>query len=133
MNVEFIHHDELKPPRRGWELRACNVSDDGDMISLWSQGTEGLVTLTSEVGAVARVPLDGVRFPAIGALPGGGFVIADRRVSIDRSSGTRSSTSSWVFNGDGELVIEGSLGDGISHLLTGPHGAIWVGYFDEGV
>ena len=38
-----------------------------------------------------------------------------------------------VVDAAGSVVAEGTLGDGINHLLTTPSGAIWVGYFDEGV
>ena len=132
MNLEFARHRELTPPRSDWELAACSVSDDGDAICLWVSGAGSVVTRTSDDAAVS-VSLDHVRFPAIGALPEGGFVITDTRLRVDPVSGARGSVSSWVFDGDGEVVAEGSLGDGIEHLLTTPGGAIWVGYFDEGV
>jgi hypothetical protein len=38
-----------------------------------------------------------------------------------------------VFTHEGELKREFLLGDGIRHLQTTQNGAIWTGYFDEGV
>ena len=38
-----------------------------------------------------------------------------------------------VFDADGSPVTEGTLGDGIAHVLSTPGGEVWVGYFDEGV
>jgi hypothetical protein len=74
-----------------------------------------------------------VHYPKIAGLPGGGWVVADTRVSVDSTTGHRRSISSWVFDAEGRLTEEGSLGDGIQHLLSTPAGHIWLGYFDEGV
>jgi hypothetical protein len=38
-----------------------------------------------------------------------------------------------VYDQDGQVVIEETIGDGIEHVMTTANGDIWVGYFDEGV
>jgi hypothetical protein len=38
-----------------------------------------------------------------------------------------------VYDADGAVVAEETLGDGIAHVFTTGSGQVWVGYFDEGV
>jgi hypothetical protein len=38
-----------------------------------------------------------------------------------------------VWDGNGQLEHAGLIGDAAEHLLTTPSGAIWAGYFDEGI
>ncbi|MEV2218276.1 hypothetical protein AB0E01_00170 [Nocardia vinacea] len=40
---------------------------------------------------------------------------------------------SAVYDGDGSVLAEGSLGEGWNHVLTTTDGHIWVGYHDEGI
>lgn len=132
-DLDFRHHTSFVAPAPGWELSAVSVDDDGEHLCLWSSGGKHLATSSLSDGAL---PIDGagsVRYPEIAALPGGALLVADSRVSVDRATGYRSPVSSWTFDASGQLIREGSLGDGIQTVLTTPSGQIWVGYFDEGV
>ncbi|WP_137992275.1 hypothetical protein [Streptomyces vilmorinianum] len=64
--------------------------------------------------------------PRLDTLPDGGFVVADarsrapeRQVQVFDALGRES----WTFR----------VGDAVEHLLTDESGALWTGYFDEGV
>jgi hypothetical protein len=58
-------------------------------------------------------------------LPDGKILIACAR--------TRGTDNAEVWDGSGHLEHAGLIGDAIEHLLTTPSGAIWAGYFDEGI
>jgi len=58
-------------------------------------------------------------------LPGGKVLIAQAR--------TGGTDNAEVWADDGHLERAGLIGDAIEHLLTTPGGAIWAGYFDEGI
>jgi hypothetical protein len=58
-------------------------------------------------------------------LPGGKILIA-----CAHTSGT---DNAEVWDSNGRLGHAGLIGDAIEHLLTTPSGAIWAGYFDEGI
>jgi hypothetical protein len=58
-------------------------------------------------------------------LPGGKVLIACAR--------TPGTDNAEVRDGNGHLEHAGLIGDAIEHLLTTPSGAIWAGYFDEGI
>jgi hypothetical protein len=51
-------------------------------------------------------------------------------VACARSRGT---DNAEVWAGNGHPEHAGLIGDAIEHLLTTPCGAIWVGYFEEGI
>lgn len=58
-------------------------------------------------------------------LPGGKVLIACAR--------TPGTDNAEVWAGNGHLEHAGLIGDAIEHLLSTPSGAIWAGYFDEGI
>jgi hypothetical protein len=58
-------------------------------------------------------------------MPGGKILIARAR--------TRGTDNAEVWAGNGRPEHAGLIGDAIEHLLTTPSGAIWAGYFDEGI
>ncbi|WP_329125866.1 hypothetical protein [Streptomyces sp. NBC_01465] len=66
------------------------------------------------------------RFPALGALPDGGFVVADCR-------SRRGGPHVQVFDPLGRCTRSFRVGDAIEELLVDEQGEIWVSYFDEGV
>jgi hypothetical protein len=58
-------------------------------------------------------------------LPGGKVLIASAR--------TPGTDTAEVWDGNGHLEHAGLIGDAIEHLLSTHSGAIWTGYFDEGL
>jgi hypothetical protein len=58
-------------------------------------------------------------------LPDGKILIACAR--------TRETDNAEVWTGNGHREHAGLIGDAIEHLLATPCGAIWAGYFDEGI
>ncbi len=58
-------------------------------------------------------------------LPGGKVLLVSAR--------TRGSDNAEVWDGNGQREHAGLIGDAVEHLLTTPSGAIWAGYFDEGI
>ncbi len=132
--LRFFRHATLPPPSSGWELVAASINDEDECLCLWSAGGKHRITRGPEAAADGcEVDVSGVRYPAIGQLLDGGFLITDTRMRVDRRTGKRLPVSSWTFSSSGQRAGEGSLGDGIQHVLTTPKGDIWVGYFDEGV
>ncbi|MER6614338.1 hypothetical protein [Streptomyces xantholiticus] len=67
------------------------------------------------------------QYPALDALPDGGFVVADCR----RPRGDDDHVQ--VFDALGRTSWTFTVGDAIQHLLADESGDLWVGYFDEGV
>lgn len=64
-------------------------------------------------------------------MPGGQLLLACARCRYHGPD--RYDFNGRLYNSQGILVREFSLGDGIEHIQTTPSGQIWVGYFDEGV
>jgi hypothetical protein len=58
-------------------------------------------------------------------LPGNMILIASAR--------TPGTDNAEVWDSNNHLEHAGLIGDAIKHLLTTPSGAIWAGYFDEGI
>jgi hypothetical protein len=58
-------------------------------------------------------------------LPAGRILVACAR--------TQGTDNAEVWDGSGRLEQAGLIGDAIAHLLATPSGAIWAGYFDEGI
>ncbi|WP_326769188.1 hypothetical protein OG978_35725 [Streptomyces sp. NBC_01591] len=86
------------------------------------------LVVTADRGDVYETHLSAVRLyrPRLDALPDGGFVLADTRSKPDEQHVQvfdALGRSSWTFR----------VGDAIEHLLADTSGALWVGYFDEGV
>ncbi|SDZ02423.1 hypothetical protein SAMN04487939_11277 [Lysobacter sp. yr284] len=57
----------------------------------------------------------------------------DLLLACARSGGSAGRANGRVYSRDGRRLREFALGDGIGHLQTTARGAIWTGYFDEGV
>ena len=75
---------------------------------------------TTELSAITA------RFPRFDALPDGGFVVAAAR-------SRPSEQHVQVFDALGRVSWTFRVGDAIEHLLADESGALWVGYFDEGI
>jgi hypothetical protein len=78
--------------------------------------------------ALDHVP---VAFPAVDTLPKGRVLVVGSRCR--RHGDGRAERNACVFDGNGTLLRDFTVGDGIEHVQTTSDGAIWVGYFDEGV
>ncbi|MCL6669304.1 hypothetical protein [Streptomyces panaciradicis] len=89
---------------------------------------DALVVSVHPDGHVERTELNAVRarWPHLGRLPDGGFVVAasrDRRFEDARQL--------QVFDALGRETSSFSVGDAIEHLLVDEAGQIWAGHFDE--
>ena len=67
------------------------------------------------------------RFSFVQPLPGGSLLVVESRLWPDRSP------NAYIFDKVGNDIASFVAGDGIEHVQTTLNGAIWIGYFDEGV
>ena len=113
----------------------CDVN--GNWVRNRALGHHGHPVLTS--GALASVSLfDGavegsaiefpLEYPApkLDHLPDGCWLLANSRCPVGE-------TNAQLLSPDGAVLRRFCLGDGINHLQCDATGAIWAGYFDEGV
>lgn len=155
--VEPALHARLTPAGVEDELVTVSVGPAGEAIVLWAtpdaagamsgrsvdSGHASFPDTRTGRPVGARVmtyhPLPGhevvirgleIAFPMIQPLPDGRVLIVGARCRW-RSGGTE--RNAVVFDSEGRLVVDGTLGDGIEEVLATPMGQIWVGYFDEGV
>jgi len=63
-------------------------------------------------------------------LPSGRFLIVGARSRWRPDGPDRNAV---IYDGDGRVVAQAVLGDGIEHAFAASDGHVWVGYFDEGV
>ena len=121
---------------------AVGVGPDDIAVAVWPPPAGGHgVVITSHDG---NVPCSSERYrsrirPSFSALevptslpvshvqplPGGKILIASAR--------TQGTDNAEVWAGSDHPHQAGLIGDAIEHLLTTPGGAIWAGYFDEGI
>lgn len=141
--AQLREHGRLVPPLAGDVLRAVSVGPSGEAVAVWmSSADEQMLHTHSEVGgAQSRRPVavrvvvqtaGSARVTAIAEfdpqlfrvqpLPDGQFVAVAARGGY-----------ATVFGADGVAVRQGSVGDGVNHVLTTPSGRVWIGYFDEGI
>jgi hypothetical protein len=71
-----------------------------------------------------------VAHPLVQALPNGEFIVVGARCGWTPEGPER---HALVVGLDGAIQHDGTLGDGIEHMLVDNSGEIWVGYFDEGI
>ncbi len=71
-----------------------------------------------------------VAHPLVQSLPDGRYLVVGSRCAW-RPEGA--DQNALLVGADGSIERAGVIGDGIAHLLVDTDGAIWVGYFDEGV
>lgn len=136
-----------------------SVGPAGEAVALWidSDGLETLYERTTDAGGAsfaqttaaapvlaaasvetagsrASYPIVGLRhtFPMIQPLPGEEFLVVAGRCRW-RPEPDGPEQNATVFGPDGAPRRTGCLGDGIAKVLTTPSGAIWAGYFDEGI
>lgn len=121
---------------------AVGVGPDGVAVAAWPPpaGEQGVIVTTHDGDgpyskeryqsqvlprvAVLEVP-SSLAVTHVQPLPGDMILIASAR--------TRGTDNAEVWDSNGHLDHAGLIGDAIEHLLTTPSGAIWAGYFDEGI
>jgi hypothetical protein len=122
------HRATLTPPQPGQTLDAFSVDHTGRPIVLWTGGGTAAVQVAGRDGVMLHVaPPSG---SALQQLTDGRFVIVGSRAQWRDGV---AEDNAHVFGADGALERVGCLGDGIEHVQTSPDGAIWAGYFDEGI
>lgn len=126
LDLVFRHVGTVLSPTADAELLAISLGYDDQPISLWSSGGVRVVRLGTSDDHHFELSLPGVRSPLIQKLPGDRVLVCDARTRGQERN-------AWIFSDKGDLLAAGTLHDGIAHVLATASGAIWVGYFDEGV
>ncbi len=70
------------------------------------------------------------RFPMVQPLPEGQILVVGARAAWSPEGPERNAT---IYSSDGSPLLSACVGDGIEQVRTTPNGAVWLGYFDEGV
>lgn len=136
-----------------------SVGPAGEAVALWidGEGQDALFGRTTNVGGAsfasttteapvlaavsvetaewrASYPIVGLRhaFPMVQPLPDDEFLVVAGRCRW-RPEPEGPERNATVFGSDGAARRTGCLGDGIAEVFTTPSGAIWAGYFDEGI
>jgi hypothetical protein len=141
--VQLRKHGQLLPPLADDVLRTVSVGPSGEAVAVWMNAAdEQMLHTHSGVGGAqrrrpvaARVVVQTAGSASVTAiadfdpqafrvqpLPDGQFVAVAARGGY-----------ATMFGADGVAVRQGSVGDGVNHVLTTPSGRVWIGYFDEGV
>ncbi|MEU8487547.1 hypothetical protein [Streptomyces sp. NPDC048641] len=154
--LELRHHAVIAG-EAGEEQVAASVGPDGQVIALWSKPRDlpGFSATTTNAGGAtfpepraatavdARVSVHAPHLTASVELPGVELAHVTVQPLPEQRTLVVGARARWrpegadrnaiVYDADGSVVAEATLGDGISHVFTTRTGAIWVGYFDEGV
>lgn len=122
-------------PASAEDLRRYDVSAGGARFPRTRTTTRQTVALATHGDALTPfdvVEVDDVlpAFPEVQRLPGGDYLVVGARCAW-RPEGPEK--NAFVIGLDGETKRQGTLGDGIEHVLVDGSGDIWVGYFDEGI
>jgi hypothetical protein len=150
-------HGVITADDAGDVLVATSIGPNGEAIALWTspEGLTALTATTTQPGwasfpdprasrpAAARVtvhrsgPETSVTFvdlplahPTLQVLPDDRVLVVAARCRWRPDGPDRNAI---IYDTDGRVVAEGTVGDGIEHVLVSRSGHIWVGYFDEGV
>jgi hypothetical protein len=115
----------------GDELVTASIGPDGEAIALWS-GHDGTRVTVHRADGVRTTELRDFRlaYPMVQTLPDDRILVVASRCQWRASGAERNAV---VYDADGSVVREATLGDGIEHVQTTRTGHVWVGYFDEGV
>lgn len=155
--VAALSVGRLESSAAGDELVVVSVGAAGEAGALWASAAEAPQFHGRETGAGgASFPVDrlaralpvkatihapdlvqeieiaglSLTFPMVQPMPGGGFLIVGSRV---QRGPDHTPPNAILYDAGGRAVGHGLFGDGIQHVLATPSGAVWVGYFDEGV
>ena len=128
--VRLPRHARLDPPGPGDELRTVSADPSDAALAVWSRrhGGHRVVRYAPGPGQAWDVPGD-LAPDFVQTLPGGRLLVA-AGWSRDLPDPGR---QALVLAPDGSPAASGKLGNDVRHVLADTHGAIWVGYGDEGV
>ncbi len=152
-----LRHHAVITGRPGEERVTASIGPDGNLVALWAaaQDRPAFSATTTQAGgarfpeprasrsATARVsihapePATAAELPGlplahvtVQPLPQGRVLVVGAR-SRWRPEGP--DRNAIVYDADGAVVAEETLGDGIAHVFTTASGRVWVAYFDEGI
>jgi hypothetical protein len=155
--VVRLRHHAVVAATRGQERVAASVGPDGQLIALWAAARDlsALKATTTQPGwarfpdpraprpvsarvsihapelitavPLAKLPLAHV---TLQPLPQGQILVVGARARWRPEGPDRNAI---IYDADGGVAAEATLGDGIEHVLTTGAGDVWAGYFDEGV
>lgn len=118
--------------RRGGSFPRSVLAAPGSSLRVTIESANGHESYGSTVAEQSVRELRGVTpcFPTVHRLPGDELLVLGARASY---GGGDPEHNAVIYGADGKAARSACLGDGISHSSVTAAGAIWVGYFDEGV
>lgn len=155
--VEVRRHASITPAHPDDVRVSASVGPDGNLIVLWSTPDDrsALTATTTQPGlatfpdplaprpvaahvtvhsprptVVTRIPELPLAHVTVQPLPEGRVLVAGARARWRPAGPDRNGI---VYDADGQVVTQETLGDGIEHVFTTSTGDVWVGYFDEGI
>ncbi|MFQ6326903.1 hypothetical protein ACLMAL_12265 [Nocardia sp. CWNU-33] len=155
--LELRHHAVITPAQPGDIRRSVSVGPAGEVIASWLSPADlaALSPTTMErrpanarlaYMATRPVTLRVARYtpqPTITRITGQRMEYYAKALPLPQGRtlviGAKSNwwkdtpSETAVYDDDGSVLAEGSLGDGWNHVLTTADGHIWVGYHDEGI
>jgi hypothetical protein len=146
----------LEPARTGDVMVSFTISPEGEAVIAWASAEDaGRLRGRDERGgasfprpildrpATLRVTIDGAdyrmlreltevtcSFPTVHGLPGDRILVVGARAA---RRGGKPDQNAIVFGADDRRSHSACVGDGVQGVCVTASGAIWVGYFDEGV
>ena len=115
-------------------LVSSSIGPAGEAVALWSAAGDGVTAQVTVQHAEFRfaVPIAELTLahPSVQVLPGERVLLVAARCRWRPDGPERNAI---VYDTDGRVVTEQTLGDGIEHVQATHRGEVWVGYFDEGV
>ncbi|WP_216214882.1 hypothetical protein [Amycolatopsis aidingensis] len=154
--LEARHHARIEPARPDLRQVSASIGPAGELLAVWAAEPD-LAALTARVqrgggsfavtrtphpvsvavttygpGMAATVSVPDLRltFVTPQPLPDGQVLLVGGRAGLGPAGADHNAV---VYDAEGLVLAEDTLGDGIEHVLTTSTGDIWVGYFDEGV
>lgn len=148
------HHATLDAPAHHAQLASVSVGPRGEAVALWTDSA-GLAAIGADdevpeppppgevrppVSATVTIQspgqrhvvrIEGVaRFPLVQPLPDGQVLLVGARSEWSAEGPEHNAT---IFDAGGSPLLTACVGDGVGQLRTTSSGAVWLGYFDEGV
>jgi hypothetical protein len=155
--VPPVAHHASVPAAGSDRLESVSVGPGGEAVALWSSRQDAPALRSTTVQPdwatfpdprtsrpvavrvtmyqpepVATVAVEDLTlaYPRVQPLPGGRVLVVGVRCRWRPDGPERNAV---VYDADGQVVVERTLGDGIEHVMATADGHVWVGYFDEGV
>ncbi|MEV4481825.1 hypothetical protein [Micromonospora coxensis] len=144
-------------PEPGDQLVSASIGPAGELVALWSHPDDkaALQSVTHQPGwatfpdpttprpvavrasrqvgdtaLVTPLPALTLAHPSVQPLPNGRMLVVGARCRWRADEPDRNAV---IYDSDGRVETQATLGDGIEHVFTTTSGEVWVGYFDEGV